>query len=122
MKKILWAILYIIVFVMGFVVGMISDKYDNKIVITHECTGQGVQKTYSAIFESRDGVVIRDEKIENATYTTSCLCWASDRTHTATVVAETEFSSNDESELHNTCDTACAAWCEYQLADFKFAE
>ncbi len=122
LKVMFMIIVYLAIFMAGYIVGNISNRYDNSVVITSECVGQGVQKSYSAIFESRDGVVIRDERIENATYTTTCKCWAADRRHDAMMVAETEFSSSNENDLHNTCSMACQAWCEYQLTGFKFAE
>lgn len=122
MKKLLWAILYIAVFVAGWCAGTISNVRENKIVITSQCTGWGVQKSSSAFFESRDGVVIRDEKVANENYTTTCKCMASDRTHEATLVAQTEFSSNNAQDLRNTCDAACTAWCAQALTEFKFAE
>ncbi len=122
LKALVMIVVYLAIFLAGWIFGTLSNIYDNRVIITSECVGQGVQKSYSGIFESRDGVVVRDEKIENTTYTTTCKCSVSNRHNAPLVVVETEFSSNNADDLNNTCDAACDAWCKHQLVDYKFTE
>ncbi len=121
-KILLYIIVYGAIFAAGFVIGINNPDAGNRIVITSQCEGSGVQKSYSAVFESRDGVVIRDEKIEIANYTTTCKCFASDKNHDVTNVANVEFSSSDSSVIEEDCAESCHAYCLAHLAGFEFVD
>lgn len=71
----------LLLFSAGFYIGMLDNTDASKITVTSRCTGIGVSKTFSSNYEQVDGRVVRDEKTNTETYSTRCLCFASDRTH-----------------------------------------
>ncbi len=121
LKVIIAIIIYAIIFGFGFAVGMYDKARRNTIEITGVCSGNGVMKSMTAVYESRDGVVIRDERVETAIYTTTCNCIAADRNHDATTITSVELSSSDVS-VHENCASVCDAYCASQLVEFKFTE
>ncbi len=119
LKGILWFIIGAVIFGAGFWVGMI-DNENNRIVITSACQGSHVQQTFTAVMESRDGVIIRDEQIATSTYSTTCTCYVSDKSHENFVADQIDFSTSDENVLNDSCEDACQAFCNARLAGFTF--
>lgn len=107
------------IFGAGFYIGMLDNARD-RITITSECAGSGVQKSFSASFESRDGQVIKNEKTESQIYTTRCLCYAQDRAHGRVLVDSVEISDVSADAAHAKCAADCQTMCEGRLETFSF--
>lgn len=125
MKKLLkiciWFIFAAIVFFAGFYIGTIDTK-DKKITITSQCTGIGIEKTFSANYERIGNNIIKNEKNNSEKYTTRCLCYASDATHKNIWVDAIEFSDVSEDSVHKKCASECQELCEKRLNKFTFVE
>ncbi len=121
LKSVLGLIIGAVIFGAGFWVGMM-DNDSKRVVITSACHGSHVQQTFTAVFESRDGVIVRDDQITTSTYSTTCTCYVSDKRHENFVAEQIEFSTSDENVLNDSCDVACRAFCDARLAGFSFDE
>lgn len=77
-------------------------------------------KTFSSNYEQVDGRVVRDEKTNTETYSTRCLCFASDRTHENIWVDTVQLMGKTADEVRELCNTDCQKMCEGRLANFTF--
>ena len=118
---IFWIIGVIVVFFDGFYIGTL-DADAHEIKITSQCTGIGVEQSYSANYESVNGTVVRDETKRSESYTARCMCFASDATHKNIWVDTVEFTANTMDGVRNLCNSDCQKLCEGRLANFTFAE
>ena len=118
---IFWIIGVIVVFFAGFYIGTL-DADAHEIKITSQCTGIGVEQSYSANYESVNGTVVRDETKRSESYTARCMCFASDATHKNIWVDTVEFTANTMDGVRNLCNSDCQKLCEGRLANFTFAE
>lgn len=110
----------LLIFAAGFVIGLWDNANASKITITSQCTGIGVSKSFSSNYESINGRVIKDEQTKSETYTTRCLCFASDRTHKNIWVDSVEISGKSADDVRTQCDNTCQTLCEEHLAEFSF--
>lgn len=117
----LWIICIGFVFCAGFYIGTL-DTDANKIKVSSQCTGIGVEKTFSANYERVGNEVIKDEKTNSETYTTRCLCFASNADHKDVWVDTIEISGDSEESVRNTCNSDCQNICETRLENFTFLE
>lgn len=111
----------LLIFGAGFYIGTL-DADAHEIKITSQCTGIGVEQSYSANYESVNGTVIRDETKRSESYTARCMCFASDATHKNIWVDTVEFTANTMDGVRNLCNSDCQKLCEGRLANFTFAE
>ena len=111
----------LLIFGAGFYIGTL-DADAHEIKITSQCTGIGVEQSYSANYESVNGTVIRDETKRSESYTARCMCFASDATHKNIWVDTVEFTANTMDGVRNLCNSDCQNLCEGRLANFTFAE
>lgn len=118
---IFWIVGIIVVFFAGFYIGTL-DADAHEIKITSQCTGIGVEKSFSSNYESVNGTVIRDDSEKSEKYTTRCLCFASDTTHKNIWVDTVEFSGESSESVQSLCNNDCQKLCEGRLANFTFAE
>ncbi len=118
---IFWILGVIVVFFAGFYIGTL-DANAHEITITSQCTGIGVEKSFSSNYETVNGTVVRDEKSKSENYTTRCMCFASDATHKNIWVDTVEFASESADSVRETCNTECQKLCEGRLANFTFSE
>ena len=118
---IFWIIGVIVVFFAGFYIGTL-DADAHEIKITSQCTGIGVEQSYSSNYESVNGTVVRDETKRSESYTARCMCFASDATHKNIWVDTVEFTANTMDGVRNLCNSDCQKLCEGRLANFTFAE
>lgn len=118
---IFWIVGVIVVFFAGFYIGTL-DADAHEIKITSQCTGIGVEKSFSSNYESVNGTVIRDDSEKSEKYTARCLCFASDATHKNIWVDTVEFSGESSESVQSLCNSDCQKLCEGRLANFTFAE
>lgn len=97
----------LLLFSAGFYIGMLDNTDASKITVTSRCTGIGVSKTFSSNYEQVDGRVVRDEKTNTETYSTRCLCFASDRTHENIWVDTVQLMGKTADEVRELCNTDC---------------
>lgn len=116
-----WVLCAAVIFFAGFYIGTI-DTNDHKITITSQCTGIGVERSFSANYERVGDEVVKDEQTQSEQYTTRCLCFASNAEHKNMWVDTVEISGNSEEEVRTTCNSDCQKLCEDRLANFSFAE
>ena len=118
---IFWIVGVIVVFFAGFYIGTL-DADAHEIKITSQCTGIGVEKSFSSNYESVNGTVVRDETEKSESYTARCLCFASDATHENIWVDTVEFAGESSESVQSLCNSDCQKLCEGRLANFTFAE
>ena len=117
----LWVLCAAIIFFAGFYIGTL-DTDDHKIKITSQCTGIGIEKSFSANYERIGDEVIKDEQTNSEKYTTRCLCFASNAEHKNLWVDTVEMYGDSEEEVRNICNSDCQKLCETRLEHFNFAE
>ena len=117
----LWVLCAAVIFFAGFYIGSI-DADAHEIKITSQCSGIGMEKSFSANYERIGDEVVKDEKTNSEKYTTRCLCFASDATHENIWVDTVELSGQSEEDVINTCNSDCQALCESRLNGFSFIE
>lgn len=118
---VLWIILLTFIFCAGFYIGTL-DTNSNKIKISSQCVGIGVEKTFSANYERINNDVIKDEKTNSEKYTTRCLCFASNATYKNMWVDTIEINGDSEDDVKNTCNKDCQSICESRLENFTFLD
>ncbi len=111
----------LLVFIAGFYIGTL-DADANKVKITSQCAGIGVEKSFSSNYEKINGTVVRDEQNRSEKYTARCLCFASDATHKNIWVDTVELAGESADAVRKTCDTECQQLCEGRLVNFTFSE
>lgn len=121
-KTIYWivgAAFIIALFGTGFYIGTLDKANKNEITISSQCSGVGVQKTFSAKYESKNGEVIKNEKVETESYTSRCLCYVSTQDYENLWVDTVEFSGDTADIVKENCNTNCQKVCEERLAEFS---
>lgn len=116
-----WIICAAIIFFAGFYIGTL-DTDDQKIKITSQCAGIGVERSFSANYERVGDKVIKDEKNNSEKYTTRCLCFASNAEHENLWVDTVELYGETEEAVRAQCNSDCQKLCEERLSFFTFAE
>lgn len=123
MRKLLYIILSIALicglFAAGFYFGTLDSKEKSKIIITSQCAGTGVQKSFSAKYETKNGKVVKDEQVKSEQYTTRCLCYVSSDTYEKLWVDTVEMSANSADAVKAECEANCQKVCEERLAEFS---
>lgn len=123
MRKILYILLGIVIicslFGIGFYVGTLDNKEKNEITITSQCVGSGVQKSFSAKYETKNGKVVKDEQVKSEQYTTRCLCYVSNDMYEKLWVDTVEMYADSADAVKAECETNCQKVCEERLAEFS---
>ena len=116
-----WVLCAAVIFFAGFYIGTL-DTNDHKIKITSQCTGIGVERSFSANYERVGDEVVKDEQSQSEQYTTRCLCFASNADHENLWVDTVELSGDSAEAVKAACDSDCQKLCEERLSNFSFAE
>ena len=124
MRKFLYVILGIVIicglFGAGFYVGTLDNKETkSEMKITSQCAGSGIQKSFSAKYETKNGKVVKDEQVKSEQYTTRCLCYVSNDTYEKLWVDTVEMYADSADAVKAECETNCQKVCEERLAEFS---
>lgn len=123
MRKVLYIILSVLIicglFGIGFYIGTLDNKKEHETVITSECVGTGVQKSFSAAYETQNGKVIKDEQTKTKRYSTRCLCYVSNQTYQNLWVDFVEMYADSADAVKTECETNCQKICEERLSEFS---
>lgn len=103
----------------GFYIGTLDTAKENEVKITSQCSGVGVQKSFSAKYETKNGKVVKDEQIKSEKYTTKCLCYFSNRQYENLWVDTIEMSGNSADKVKSVCNQNCQKLCEERLSEFS---
>lgn len=103
----------------GFYIGTLDKADKNEIKISSQCSGVGVQKTFSAKYETKNGEVVKNEKVATESYTARCLCYVSTQEYENLWVDTVEFSADSADAVKEKCNADCQKVCEDRLAEFS---